>query len=360
MRLHHHTFIRVTDAKAIDCKSRCLGISLVNVLVSMTLGLVILVIAMQWYQVVKKTNFLQKNHKETLDIGRTVFQFIRHDLQSSGYRGCRTMDQNFPIRRNFEENGVPFQFLRTDRAVFGFQAVVGECQRHIPQKFCDRLKKNTDVLVIYNVPQKINSLKAPMAKLDDAIVVQEGKTIQKNAMVLISDALQGDFFIANDVISEKIFHQLGDNSTALLSKCYTTDAEVTELQTLVYYLGVPDRPTARLGTYSLFRSDIRQKAEEIVEGVVDFSVEYGFFEPIAGFQYYVASEVKSEQWALIRMVRLKIEVKGEMCYGVSQKNHSWEYTFAIRNGHRVNASSGIVKCYLAHLKSSNDTIGLNL
>lgn len=325
----------------------------------MMLGLVIVAVAMQWCQVLKISNFSEKSNKEALDIARTVFQFIRRDLQSSGYLGCRTMDQNFPIRRNFEEKGNANQFLRTDRVVFGFESAVGECQRHIPKKFCDHLKKNADVLVIYNVPQKIHLLKVPMAKPEDAIFVSEKGTIQKDSMVLISDALQGDFFIANDVIHEKIFHQSGKNTTGTLSKCYKTNAEVTELQTLVYYLGIPNRPTARFGTYSLFRSDIWQRPEEIVEGVVDFSVEYGLFEPGEGIQYYAASEIKPEQWAFICMVRLKIETKGEVYHGISQENHIWEYTFAIRNGYRVNSGSGIAKRHFTGLESSNDTIDIN-
>ncbi|HEV2524352.1 MAG TPA: PilW family protein [Gammaproteobacteria bacterium] len=291
-----------------------------------------------------------------MDIGRTLFQFIRHDLQSSGYRGCRTQDHNFPIRRNFEKNGIPYKFLKTDRAVFGFEATTGVCQQHIPRKFCDSLRKNSDVLVIYNIPQKVNFLKHSMVNPDDAIFIQAGGRIQKNAMVLISDVQQGDFFIANDVENEKIFHQLGANSTLLLSKCYQQDAEVTELQTIAYYLGSHHRSSALRGTYSLFRSDIRQKAEEIVEGIVDFSVEYGFFESSDAsfdgapekFQYYAAAEVKPEQWALVRMVRLKIETKGETYHGIPQKNHRWEYAFAIRNGHRVSSGIGVDLSHLTH------------
>ncbi|HXH55584.1 MAG TPA: PilW family protein [Gammaproteobacteria bacterium] len=343
-----------------------LGYSLVNVLVSMTLGLVILAAAMQWYHVSKISHLSEKNKKEILDIGRTLFQFIRHDLQSSGYRGCRTQDQNFPIRRNFEKNGIPYKFLKTDRAVFGFTAAAGVCQQHIPQKFCDNLLKNSDVLVIYNIPQKVNLLKHSMVNPGDAIFIQSGGRIQKNAMVLISDVQQGDFFIANDVENEKIFHQLGANSTFVLSKCYKQNTEVIELQTIAYYLGIPDRASAPRGTYSLFRSDIRQKAEEIVEGIVDFSVEYGFFESndasLDGarekFQYYAAAHVKPEQWALVRMVRLKIETKGETYHGSPQRNHRWEYAFAIRNGYRISSGIGVAFSHLTYRQSQDGADGI--
>lgn len=307
----------------------------------------ILLGAIHWYQVSKISQLAEKHKKQNLDIGRTLFQFIRHDLQSSGYRGCRTQDQSFPIRRNFEKNGIPYKFLKTDRAVFGFKADVGVCQQHIPQKFCDNIRKKTDVLIIYNIAQKINFLKQTMVNPEDVLFIQAGGRIQKNAMVLVSDVQQGDFFIANDVENEKIFHQVGANSTAVLSKPYKQGTEITELQTIAYYLGIPERSSAFRGTYSLFRSDIRQKAEEIVEGVVNFSVEYGLFESNdpsrAGacekFQYYTAAEIGPEQWALVRMVRLKIETKGEAYYGILQKNSRWEYAFAVRNGYRV--SSGI-------------------
>ena len=342
-----------------------LGYGLVNLLVSMTLGLMMLVAAMQWYYVSKNSYFLEKNKKEILDRGRTLFQFVRHDLKVSGYRGCRTQDKNFPIRRNFEKHGTPYKFLKTDRAVFGFKAVAGLCGQHVPQKFCDSMPKNSDVLVVYNIPQTINVLQHSMLNPDDPIFIEAGGRIQKNAMVLISDLQQGDFFIANDVKDEKIFHQLGLNSSFLLSKSYQKDAEITELQTIAYYLGLPDRSSALLGTYSLFRSDIRQKAEEILEGIVDFSVEYGFFESnnasVEGtaqkFRYETAAQLKSEQWALVRIVRLKIETKGETYHGISQKNQHWEYTFAIGNGHCLNSGTGINFSHVTSRQSQDEADG---
>lgn len=295
----------------------------------MALGMVILVATLQWYHVLKISNFSEKNKKESLDIARTVFQFIRQDVQSGGYCGCRTRDHNFPLRRNFSETAMPHKFLKRDRAVFGFQSTVGVCQQHMPEKFCGHVKENTDVLIVYNIPQKINKLKHAMANADEAILIQEGGRIRKNAMVLISDAEQGDFFIANDVKNEKIFHQLGENTTRLFSKCYAQGTEVTELQTVAYYLS----------DYSLFRSDIRQKAEEIVQGVVNFSIEYGVLGS-KGLQYYAAASIQPEQWGSVCMVRLKIETKGEVHNGVVQKNHTFEYAFAIRNRHRVNTGIG--------------------
>ncbi len=305
----------------------------------------ILTAAMHWYQIVKISRLKENTQRQVMDIGRTVFQFIGRDLKSCGYKGCRTADPHYPIRRNFKEIGNPHQFLRTDRAVFGFSAEIGACQHSIPPKFCSHIKTDSDVLVIYNIPQKILMLKDAMLKPEDALMVEQAKQIQENAMVLISDAHQGDVFIANEVENEKIKHQLGGNlnSTLNLSKCYQQGAEITELQTIVYYIGAPDRPTADSGSYALFRSDIRKKPREIVAGIVDFSVEYGFWDPShesnPGFQYYKAALIKPEQWALVRMVRLKIEIKGEVYHGISQKNRHWEYAFAIRNGHRINIGS---------------------
>ncbi len=325
----------------------------------MSLAITIFAFAMQWYQVFKISNFAEKNKKTIFDIRNTVFQFVRQDIQSSGYRGCRTQDQHFPLRRNFENVGIPYQFLKTDRAVFGFKAITGVCQQHIPQKFCSLIPKSSDVLVVYQVPQKIYLLKQSMINPEDPVLLEEGGRIQKNAMVLISDIERGDYFIANDVHNEKIFHQLGQNSSALLSKCYQKGTEVTALQTVAYYLAIPDRPQAQSGSYSLFRSDITQKAEEIVEGVVGFSVEYGFFEPSdmlldggsAALQYYPAEQIKPEQWVRVCMVRLKIAMKDEGYNGVSQKTHSAEYAFAIRNGHRVNIDARTAFSDLAYRRS---------
>lgn len=312
----------------------------------MTIGLIILAAAMHWYQIVKIRMLKENNQRQVLDIGGTVFQFIRRDLNACGYKGCRTNDQNYPLRRHFGDIGNPHQYLRTDRAVFGFSAETGVCQQYIPPQFCHHIKTDSDVLIIYNIPQKILTLKESMLEPEDALQVAQAKQIKENAMVLISDAHQGDVFIASAVENDKIKHQLGGNlnDTLNLSKSYRQGAEITELQTVVYYIGISERPTADSRSYALFRSDIRKKPREIVTGIVDFSVEYGFWDPAheshPGFQYYQASLIKPEQWAFVRMVRLKIETKGEVYHGVSQKNRHWEYAFAIRNGHRINVGSG--------------------
>jgi Tfp pilus assembly protein PilW len=320
----------------------------------MVLGLVLFAGALQWYQVVKISNFSDKHKKKTLDVGRTVFQFVRQDLQSSGYRGSRTRDLNFPLRRNFEQTS----FFTIDRSVFGFQAAVGACKHHLPQRICNHIKANSDVLIIYNIPQEIYVLQTSMVNPTDPILLQPGEKIQKESLVLISDVLQGDVFIANDIKNDKLFHQAGKNTTNTLSKCYQKNAEVTELQTVVYYLGISERVVGDEGTYSLFRSDITQKSEEIVEGIVGFSVEYGVRTGEA-WVYKKSDAINSTEWPSVRLIYLKIETKGAMYYGKREKNHIWEYVFTTRNGHRINTGFGAANRHLADFQSQDGSNDFN-
>lgn len=285
-------------------------------LISLLLSALLISGALQWYQVLKKTVITGRDKAQTLEIGRVVFQYVMKDVSTGGYQGCRTLDPAFPIRNHVGVFGTAHNYFRRDRVVFGFQATLGYCQGRMPKTICDRVKENSDLLIIYNVPRKIYSLIRDMRSAKENIYVQPGKPIQSGSMVLISDCNQGDVFIANTVEKQSIFHT--DN----LSKAYKQHAEAAEIQTIAYYLGIPERYKENQKSYALYRDDLLQEAEELIEGVVDFEVQYAFWDPVLGIQYKMASALGDADWAQVVGIRLKIR---------TNTNHSWEYELAIRN-----------------------------
>ena len=139
-----------------------LGISLISLLLSLSLGLLITEAVIRWHQVLKHSFAIAKIKRQDLEIGRTVFQFVSSDIKLSGYRGFRTLDQNFPIKTNIIRHKAPYGFYRYDIPVFGFRSVVGQCASYLPERSCARVKENTDVILIFNIPRQIDSLQRPM------------------------------------------------------------------------------------------------------------------------------------------------------------------------------------------------------
>jgi Tfp pilus assembly protein PilW len=316
----------------------------VHTLISLALSTLIVMSAIQWFQVSKKAALTTHKKQRNLDVIRTVLHFLKNDLKTSGYLGCRTLDDSFSINQVFVDYLSPYKFWHKDRNVFGFYASPGVCISQMPSSLCERIKDNSEVLVIYNIAQNRVKLKQAMTKSDDAVHTLQKKAVRKKSMVLISDCLQADIFIANEVENERIFHHrtLGTNLTDQLSKNYATDAEVSEIQTVAYYLGTPPRQKSReqnsqtsQKSYSLYRDDLNNKAVEIVEGISDLQVEYGFYVPASGIQYRTAATMTNATWPLVQSIRLKITVD----------NQVWRYEFAIGNWAGTRLSAYFINCH---------------
>lgn len=312
---------------------------------SMVLSGFIIIGTTQWYQVSKKTLLKAHLKEKNLEIIRTISLFLRTDLKNSGYKGCRTEDDHFAINNLFVDYDKPHSYWRKDRNVFGFVSTPGVCLAKMPRSVCERVKDNSEVLIIYNIVNHVAFLKQAMVKTDSTLEVVHKNGIRKKSMVLIGDCLQADIFIANAVEHEKIFHEQTPetNKSYHLSKNYGLDAELAELQTVVYYLGAPVRSKATHSiSYSLYRDDLFHAAEEITDGIIDFKIEYGLLTPSQGVQYRATSSIQDTEWPLVQSLRLKVKLLD---------NQNWSYEFAIGNRRRLNFSAHFINRYFFGIHS---------
>lgn len=314
-----------------------IGASLIEVCVAMALSTIVLYGVFQWYQVLKKGAIEHSVKKQILSIGRIAFQFLMRDVNASGYLGCRTLDSNFPLNKVFVDYGNVSKFFRTDRSIFGFDNSPGVCRTYLPASTCERIKEGGHALIIYNVPAGWSRLKQDMKDPEDAIWLKNPVRITKDSVVLIEDCLAGDLFVANDIQGGKVFHQKSPraNQSDSFSKIYKKNTEVTELQTIAYYLGVPVRKKEAKEPYSfsLYRDNLLQDAQEIIEDIVDFEVDYSLRMPSGELVYNKALNILDREWQWAQGMRIKV---------TTQPSHVWEYDFAIRNRRRVRCNLDIV------------------
>jgi len=318
--------------------------SLINVLFGMLLGSLVVAGVTQWYVVAKKFFLLQAKHFDSLEMGRVSFHYLQRDLQSAGYRGCRTNDETFPVNHIYSPLNRKFQFFNFNQAVFGFIASPGACYGKMPDISCKRIKKNTPVLIIYNVPQKINRLVNDLKFAEDAISLPHNHGIHENSLVLINDCHHGDLFIANRVETTKIYHNkiINVNESDALSRGYVNkNAVVVELQTIAYYLGVPERyekehhknlDIAQVNA-ALFRDDLLQQAQEIVSDVSDLMFEFGIKtsrDDKDKMSYRTLTQMREHDWPCVQLVRVTI---------VDTNKQRWIYEISLRN--RCSACSGV-------------------
>jgi hypothetical protein len=328
-----------------------LGTSLISLLISLSLGLFILEAVMSWHQVLKRSFVAAKLKREDLEIGRTVFQFMSNDIKFSGYRGLRTLDENFPIKANFVPHKIPFRFYQYHIPVFGFRSVGRHCLEYLPLKSCKRIKENTDVIIVYNIPNQIDSLQYSMQTPLDVLETHSTKKRHQNAMFIISDAQSADLFVATEIEPGRIFHAgaVEGNLSNALSKAYQAGAEVIELETVMYYLGVSERSTKEKPLIVLFRDNLFQKAEELTEGIEELIIEYQIHEPTMGMQYRRAEEMSDTLWPWVEGVRVTV---------LTEREGRWDYEFSIRNRHCFSSSAYFFNRYVFRRCTSHDARGV--
>lgn len=297
-------------------------------LISLLLSMLLITAVLQWYAVSKTSWHTIQATQKQIHAARVALQFIAQDIQASGYLGCHTQNIFLPLYHAVVQNHVLYRhhLLRRDRAVFGINTETAECLKHFPARLCERVKEKSDILLIYNVAHHVTPLKQPMQNALQPIQTNAANAVQKGALVLISDCRQGDFFIANDVSGQYLYHQIsmGGNHTSTLSKAYEAKAEVSELQIIAYYIGKSAREKSTLSPrYVLYREDLVQGGEEIAENLTEFQVEYGIHSP-AGVAYKAAFEVAPNEWSLVCAIRLKVKTN-------ASNNNQWEVALALPN-----------------------------
>lgn len=325
------------------------GHSLIQLLFSLLLSSLIIAGAVLWYQIAKKTVIIAGQKESNLSHARFFVQYLRQDLKSSGYLGCRSKDDSYPINPLFMDYLAPYKYWRSTHHVYGFNTRIGNCLGRMLDSVCENVKENSELLIIYNIARNFRRLKQAMKDPADPILTEGPHSIRKDSMVLIADCLQGDIFIANEVDSTRIFHEKNskNNTQSQLSKVYFTDAEVAELQTVVYYLGKPEREKRTAGCYSLYRKDLLHKAVEIIDNIKNLDIQYGFCKPmgtgVTVLQYKDSQSMQEDEWAFIRFLRIKI---------IFINNEEWNYEFAVGNRRYINLSVDFVNKHLFYIGSS--------
>ena len=312
------------------------GFSLIQVLISLALSLIILAGFFSWHTLLKTTLLEAKEKREHLNTGRTALQLIMNDLKYSGYLGCRSRDDNYPVRSHVAPGAARYQFYRADTAVVGFVAMRRHCIRRLPDSACQRMKEGSDVLVIYNIPRHITFLKDPIVNLEDDLIVDNAKLIRSHSLVLISDCHAADIFAIKYEHSERISRKKSTsfNASNCLSRAYAAGAEVVELDSVAYYIGKTTRKKENKTVFALFRDDLFHEAAEMIEGVTALKMEYALADTNGHIHYQPSDNIIEKDWPKVVGVRVTV---------ITDKETRWNYEFSIRNRHhfdpRVSAAN---------------------
>ena len=257
------------------CSSRQHGLTLVEIMVAMTIGLVllggvitILVSSQQTYRVNEALARIQEN-------ARFAFQILSRDIRMAGYMGCvgegtvpvNTLNNSAAYLWNF---GQPIQ---------GFEAAGSGWTPALPTEITSPLGGH-DILIIRGVDgpgTRVLSHPGGTPPGSADLKLTAGSGLQIGDIVLVTDCLAAAVFqVTNTNTSagqDNVVHNTGEdtpgNATKNLGQSFE-GGEIIRISTRSYY--VRTNPN---GTPALYWRRGNEVAEELVEGVEDMQIDYG-------------------------------------------------------------------------------------
>ncbi len=233
----------------------------------------VIVMAIQGYLFIQRT-ILKLEEQFTIMQKIDVASFyLRQDIQAAGYRGARSCDNTLLDLSHIKNKQ---SFFSTAQTIFTKTIIPMVYIRELPPKIekklmQQKLKYNTDVLFIKDIPKAVSILDATIQDPCAALQLHNSLEIKEGDLVAIADAKSIERFVASRVIADKyIYHQLPENNSSCLYKTYNKGTEVIAFQYVAYYLA---KTHLNDTTYTLYRDDLTNKAEGIIDGVEDFYIK---------------------------------------------------------------------------------------
>lgn len=257
---------------------RAQGYTIVEMMIAITLGMMVTA-GVAAVLVSSSTLFRNSDTRAEIQQGaRFALSLLEEDVRLAGYTGCYNR-HIFASLTNRVKAPDAFNHRYTV-PLTGFEAVgagwaptieasVGQMGNHRPVA-------GTDVLVVRAPIGASLPLSADMPTTVNAIALTRADKLDNGTLAVISDCNIADVFrVTGKPDGNSVLHTDVLNTSTALSKPYQAlrNAQVTPLGTMSYFVAPSAAGVA--GERSLWRQVNGDTAEEAVEGVHDFQVEYG-------------------------------------------------------------------------------------
>ena len=291
------------------------GHTLLELVLSLSLGLFILTVSFSFYQSVKKTQKIQKIAVIARENAKFAFDLIKADIQMAGFYGCISQSVNSQIVNtlNTPQDDFRWNFLQSI-----FASEYSATQQWSPP--LDRSLKNSDVyqsdvLTIRYADRQAFSLAKHNTKNAPLITAQKNN-LRHHDYGLVSDCTSGSIFQKTNTStgSLSIAHKVGISSSKYvgnaiddLGRTYSQTAKVRRLYSISYYIA---KKTARIP--ALYRKDGARRAEEVISGISDMQLSFGIDsnnDGIVDSDLSAAQIQAGKHWQHIGLIKLAITAK---------------------------------------------------
>ena len=292
------------------------GLSLIELMIAITLGLVLMAGVMQVFISSRVTFSTQQAMSRVQETGRLAIEFMSRDLRMAGYMGCASRAEGEIFVDTAGDQGLLHKDF--DKGLQGFTAAtVGENLVPAP-------KADTDLLVV----RTADALPLLAAGDNEA----NSFTARVGSSAIVDDCSNGicvgDVVAASNCIDARVFEvdaltvvdatKLKVSGGTIPAANFTLGAELIPVKSYVYYISRSSGDHTRFSLWQNVNGSV--ESIELLEGVEDMSLTYGR----DGESDYVAAAAVTD-WSKVNSVRIELLTASIDDNVLSEKQ---AYTFA--------------------------------
>lgn len=258
------------------------GLSLVELMVAIALGLLLSLAVMQIFLSSRGVFRLQDSVSRIQEGGRLALDLLSEDIRQAGFVGCRRMDDLGEVQDHIgsgfgRDTIIEAETAGSSTLIGGIDVVAGTdiltLRKGSPQghRLTAKVAASAGSAAAGSTgaasadPDEGDESPSGGAALD--IVVQGNLVVADDTPLIISDCRQADVFAGSPAGSTSDSTTLTTSDTI---PAYGTDAEVFVYQRVRYFVGETDR-----GVDALYRVLGNGQPEEFLEGVESLRFEWG-------------------------------------------------------------------------------------
>jgi type IV pilus assembly protein PilW len=300
------------------------GLTLIEIMVALTLGLILLAGVLQIMASNKQTFRVQEGLSEVQENGRTAIRLLSEDIRLADFWGCGSQSLNFTDNLDETDDDGYIEF-NPGQGLWGNEGAAGA----------------PDTITIQGADKSAFRI-ADHADESSPLEITAGNALIERDVLLVTDCDQGDLFVNTnaDVNADGLIaHALGESDGAenksvnscdpgqhCLSRIYGADALVFKIRQATYGIGVMDdgEPALQKGGVNL------------VPGIEDLQVLFGEeLSATTGTVRYVPSNTAGLKTENVKSVRLSITVRSKENNladdGDGRLRRTFSTTIALRN-----------------------------
>jgi len=303
------------------------GLSLVEVLVAMVIGLFLLIGIGQAYLSNRVSYTFSEAISRIQENGRFALDTVTQDLRTAGFFGCAIFD---PLDTSTLVNNLNPAGPGYDPAIYDFigQGPIGGTEN-------DGLNGSDSITLRGAKPNQVTIHPPFNLPTSDAIEVTTNTSIEAGDIVMVTNCNGGDIFQVTGKVAgtgpnqEAMSHIIGGAGPGnynpgacggghCLSQTYGSESSMFELQTVTYSIAV-----GASGEPALWRSENGTNVE-LIEGIEQMQVLYGIDTNADNFaNQYVVSTAVADMLAVMS-VRLMLLVRSDSD-GVTEDAQVYNY-----------------------------------